>query len=195
MAVVCDNTYQLSVNGHQGPRNWTNVFHVELLGASPPAVADAADVIRAAYRDDIMPWLTQDAVADSVNYVDLSSLDGESGQISWAGDSSGDDTSGSMSPQTAYLVHWYASGGRAYRNGRSYLPGVAESSVDNNGAVDSGKISALEGGLVSFIGDLFDADLQLCVVSYNKTSNEWFPRSISAGLVDTRTATQRRRNR
>lgn len=194
-AIVCANTYQVSLSGTFSAHNWTNVFHVEKLGGSPPDVTDAAQAVADAWNDNFGPHLCTAVEGTSISYIDLDSSTGESGSFTWTGSAGGGDTAAPATGQVCYLISWTASGGRRYRNGRSYLPGVAENATNDDGTVVSGKAEALGEDAGGMIADLFAADLQLCVVSYDVGTNEWFPRSISSGACDSRTATQRRRNR
>lgn len=195
MAVICADTYQLSVHGTVAGRPWANVFHTLKLGATPPDVADAAQLMLDTYCSTLCSNLHQDVTVLGCNYVDLDSDDGESGDYTTVpGDNTGDIT-GDMTPvNTCFLVQWSASGGRRYRNGRTYLPGVPEGAVNNAGGVSSGYRTDLGSNINDFLGDLFDGDLQLCIVS-KATEVDWIPRSISGGAIAATAATQRRRMR
>lgn len=195
MAVVCADTYQLSVYGTVAGRNWANVFHVLKLGASPPDVTDAAEQIMAAYCTNLLPNMHGDVSVVGCNFVDLDSSSGDSGTSTARPSGHTGGISGDMTPvNTCFLVQWAASGGRRYRNGRTYLPGVPEGAVNNAGGVSTTYQTDLGVGTNNFITELFDDDLQLCVVS-KATEVDWVPRSISHGQIAPVAATQRRRMR
>lgn len=195
MPIVAPNTYRLAVVGTAGGRTWANVFHTQRLGSSPPEVADAAAILGDAYADTILPLLTDSVTCTGVNYVDLSSLSGDSGTIPWpAAEDSGGDGGAPAPMQVAYLMRWNAAGGRAQRNGRSYFPGVNEQAVLDNGTVETDKLNALTSAANDFITALQTGDLGLSVIS-SVDGDTYAPRAISAGICDTRVATQRRRLR
>ena len=195
MPIVAANTYQISVNGTAGGRNWANVFHTQRLGATPPDVEDAAAILGDAYAETILPLLTDSVRCTTVAYVDLSSLSGDSGSIPWPNaEDVGGDTGAPAPMQVAYLVRWNATGGRAQRNGRSYLPGVNEQAVGDAGVVDTDKLNALTEAANDFIIALQTGDLSLSVIS-RVDGDTYSPRAIGSGVCDTRVATQRRRLR
>lgn len=106
----------------------------------------------------------------------------------------GGDTGDSDSPATAFLIHKNTNqGGRAGR-GRWYLPGVAGSRVEPDGAVSSVVVTDLTTALASFRAACLAEDLNP-VVLHGPDSPLTLPTSITSFTVDAKVATQRRRLR
>lgn len=106
----------------------------------------------------------------------------------------GGDTGDSDSPATAFLIHKNTnSGGRAGR-GRWYLPGVAGSRVEPDGAVSSAVVTDLTAALADFRAGCLAEDLNP-VVLHGEDSPLTIPTSITSFTVDAKVATQRRRLR
>lgn len=194
MALIVADTYQLSVNGHQEDRPWTNVFHAMPSGSPALTAEEAAEAMFVAYTENISSVQCTIVQTESVSYVDLSSSTGDSGTYVPADPVPGDNDSASVSPAVSVLVHWAATGGRAYRNGRSYIPGIQEASVDGGGDIDGSSLAGWSSKLTAFWEDLDAAGLILCVVSRTSPS-AGIARTITGVSVDGRVATQRRRQR
>jgi len=103
-------------------------------------------------------------------------------------------TGQSVGPNTAFLIHKTTNaGGRAGR-GRMYQPGCAESLVDSNGELNGTTASVLGAKWEAFRNGLELADLAPTLL-HGEGSPLATPNPITALSMDSRVATQRRRNR
>jgi hypothetical protein len=195
MPVVAANTYRVSITGTiNSAQNWANVFHVQRLGATPPAVDEAAQFVQDAYAANFLPNMDAMVLCDGTAYVDLSSTSGDSGILPWTADPDGGALSGtSLTPNVAALIHWPATGNRQQRNGRTYLPGLPAAQVFETGLLATEWVAQLSAAATDFIADLQDADLALSVLSVS--GDVGTPRAIGSGQCDGRVGTMRRRNR
>lgn len=195
MALVVDNCYQLTLNGTiADTRPFANVFHVIPLGAGVPTVVEAAESLFDAYTGPLAANMSNSVEMQSVNYVDLSSTTGDSGLWVAPAPGSGDAVSNAVPPAVCVLTTWAATGGRAFRNGRSYFPGADEGSVDAAGQLNGPTVTAWQGNVDDFLTALQNDDLALVVVS--KTSaTTGVARTVLSGSVQSSMATQRRRQR
>jgi len=192
--IIAENCFQLSVNGDQQGRPWTNVFNVQLLGGTPPDVVDAAALMADAFIETIHTRQSSVCRVLSVSYVDLRTLDGESGTYTLTTPSPGGSGNTPAPPQVALLAKWQASGGRAFRNGRSYICGIPEVQIDSGGLIEAEDLEAWDEQLGEFLTELDTAELGLVVLSGTDTSDVTV-RTVTGHAVDARCATQRRRNR
>jgi len=136
--VVLSNAMRFSVHGHVNGHAWTNIWDFLVAGPTtrPTAAAQKARLMLDTYADHIMPGVSAGTTVDRCSWVDLDSIDGETGEendtsannFPHAGSIIGDELPGNC----AVLVRKITRGGRRYRNGRMYLPGVAESQTDGN---------------------------------------------------------------
>lgn len=194
MALIVANTYQLSINGTlMGDRPFTNVFHVTPLGSGAPTVQEAANSMIEDCYPELMTHMQNSVVAQNCGYVDLSSSTGDSGTVS-PSQPQGQANGNAVPPNTCWLAKWTATGGRSQRSGRSYLPGLDESSVDAAGRITSGLVSNLQADVDDFLTALQAADLALVIVSKTGASTG-VARTVLNGTVQDRAATQRRRLR
>lgn len=193
MPIVAPNTYRLSAVGTIGGRSVVNVFHVQKLGSTPPAVQEAASILVDAYVANFLPNVDAELTMQAVDYVDLSSTGGDSGRQGWSTDTNGALSGTACPPQVSALLHWQAAGSRAQRNGRTYLAGLPSAQVFETGLLASAWVTQLTDAGEAFISDLQDADLSLSVLSVTGDTGQ--PRAIGACVCDPRVGTQRRRNR
>lgn len=195
MPGVIADCYQLSLNGHVETRPFANVFHCELLGASPPEPVLAAEILYEAYATAFADHMQDEWVYDSVSYVDLRTADGDSGTYVPPALSHGTATGNGASPQVAALIRWSAVGGRAQRSGRTYLPGIDEGSISSDGNLTTGLRDAITADAAQFMTELTAGDLGLCLVSRVGGATTGTVRTITGGQCQTVVATQRRRVR
>ncbi len=194
MPIVVNNTYQLSVNGTIGEQPWANVFHVQLLGGAPPTPIEAADLMFATYVDQFCLLQGDGVFVNSVSYVDLDSLTGDSGTYVPETPGQGAAVNNQVPPNVAFLGTWVALGGRAYRNGRTYFPGGDESSVDDSGVISGPVVENWAEAMTAFRVVLDGGSLALSIVS--KTSETTgIARTVTGEAMQSRVATQRRRVR
>lgn len=98
------------------------------------------------------------------------------------------------SPAVAVLVHKVtAIGGRPGR-GRFFLPGVQESEVDVAGVLTSAFVDGLQDEVDAFVAELISSGMPP-VLLHSETSPVATPTPITSLQVDSRVATQRRRQR
>jgi len=108
--------------------------------------------------------------------------------------SAGTDTAGSVAPNTAVLVQKItADGGRAGR-GRFFMPGIKESDVGSNGAVDPTDLEGWQTAADDFLEALDTATLPM-VVLHGDGSPITTPSVVTNLIVSSTVATQRRRLR
>jgi hypothetical protein len=194
MAPVIADVVRVTVKGHQPAGNWANVFHLLDLGTAT-APDDMAKALGTAFKANISPFMTAQWVCDSLDYVDLSSLDGDSGSVPPVGGGFPGQSGGfGSSPNVATLVRWNAPGGRANRTGRSYFGGVDEDLVDTAGDYTLTDQATIQGHVTAFLAACQTALIQPVILS-RSGEGTYVPRSISDGVALRRCATQRRRLR
>lgn len=94
-------------------------------------------------------------------------------------------------PNVSYLVRKRtALGGRTNR-GRFYWPGVAETTVDPNGTIQPGTLTAQQARLEAYLSGLATAESPMYLL-HNASSD---PTEVIQLQIDTKVATQRRRLR
>lgn len=98
------------------------------------------------------------------------------------------------SPAVALLIKKNtATGGRQGR-GRMYMPGLPEIHVETSGAYDASQLAVAQTRFTDFLGDLDAAGLPM-VLLHAGPGSEPEPYTVLGLSVDSRVATQRRRNR
>lgn len=195
MALVVDNCYQLTMNGTIGAQNrpFANVMHFEPTG-TPIDVVAAAAAFYDVYTADLNDHAQNTVSYTSVSYVDLSSETGDSGVYIPPAIATGEASGEAVPPNVCVLATWIATGGRAYRNGRSYFPGADESSVDASGELNSATVNLWQADCESFLTNIDAEGLALCVVSRTSPSSG-ITRTVTGVAVQSQMATQRRRLR
>lgn len=162
---------------------------VSTFAGSP---TDAANDARDAFAGEVMTFLNSAAVLTETNVKFGPTATGPTGVST--GSTAGTGATAGMAPNSTFLVHKATLfGGRAGR-GRMFLPGVAESSVDQAGAIDSGTVTALQGGIDQLIVELNAAGM-IPVLLHGVGSPLTVPSTITTMTVDSTVATQRRRLR
>lgn len=193
MAILADG-YRIALNGLTGGRPWTNVFHFQLAGGDPPTVVEAAQIVADAWGTTVFDYTSNTTDLDSISYVDLRTLDGDSGTIPSAPTYTGGNAAAASSPQVAVLIKWATDGGRTTRNGRTYVPGVAEGSINAGGVLDNTQVVEFSDEANNFIEACQVGELILSVL-HLVSPTEGEMRTVLSGTCDTRVATQRRRQR
>lgn len=194
MPLVVANTYQLTINGViDSDRPWANVFHVTPLGAGAPTVQEAALAMLDDCYPELMFHMQNTLVAVSCSYVDLSSTTGDSGTLT-STQPQGQGGGAAVPPNLSVLVRWSATGGRSQRSGRSYLPGLDESSIDSKGVINAPTVTNWQTDVDNFMAAVQTANLALGIVSKSSPTTGIF-RTVLDGSVQNRGATQRRRLR
>lgn len=195
MALIVANTYQLTMNGTIGDANrpFANVMHFEALG-TPITVQAAAEAFYTAYTESLNAHSQNSTSYESVSFVDLGSATGDSGVYLPPAIATGEANGSAVPPNTCVLATWIATGGRAYRNGRSYFPGADESSVDASGQLNAATVNLWQQDAELFLDKTFAEDLALCVVSRTSPSTG-IARTVTGVAIQSQMATQRRRLR
>lgn len=193
MAVIADG-YQISLSGITGDRPWTNVFHFQLAGGTPPPIAEAAQIVADAWGTTVFDYTSVTTKLQTASFVDLRSLAGDSGTISLSPPYEGGNSASAAPPNVAVLIRWTTNGGRATRNGRTYVPGIGEGSVDVNGILGETQVSEFTEQAGEFIDACEGAELILSVL-HLVSPTEGDMRTVLSGSCDPRVATQRRRLR
>jgi len=194
MAPIISDCIRVSVKGTQPAGTWANVFHIIDLGTAS-STEELAQTFVDDFANDMMTHVTAQWVLTSGDYVDLSSSSGDSGTVNRTGGPKAGEAGGfGAPPNTAILIKWDATGGRAQRGGRTYLGGVDEDQVQTNGDLTSGYVTNIEDDVEAFQATL--ATHSIAMVINSKTGEaSYAPRTITGFSVDPRVATQRRRLR
>lgn len=193
--IVADNAVRVAINGVVSGNPFANVFGGFITGSGTPL--GLAQDIGQSYVDNLLPLLCNNVHVDNVSYVDLRTLDGDSGVVATgiSGPFDGGNTEPQAPMQVCWLLHWAVGGGRNSRNGRTYLPGVAETSVDESGHISGDLTTDLPDAVNAFLADITGGDNGDLGVLSNPSTGEPQMRSVISGSVDALVATQRRRLR
>jgi len=175
------------------------------------AVSDVVSHIAAPWQDNMLANMTGNVTFTGGHYIDLDSLNGQTGDF---GPAAGHPTTGAivgtpyLQPATAYLIHKASGSHRGTRNGRMFVPGLAESEVDEAGVVQASRVSSWNTKLALFktaCQNLFtsalDGSTAWRTVHVNKAGSPdpslwtWSSSTITSAFCDVKVATQRRRLR
>lgn len=194
MAPIVAPCFQVGLQGlTNGGRPWTIVQHWIGAGSSPPEADTGATLWAADFIAHVLPLLCHDTSVTGVTYADLSSLSGISGSLALTPINGGD--SGFMAPPNVCgLVTCSATGTRAQRNGRMYLPGMNEDQIQANGDFTETYVNDLNGGLSDF-QEALQGDFIIPVVLSKATGGGYEVRTIQDMTLQGLAATQRRRLR
>lgn len=167
-----------------------------VIGLDPADPSDPAAIAESVFdkftdTNSVMELLSNDVVLNLVRVVV-----GQSGGPDLVGEhvelAVGGDDDDSAPPQVTFLVQKRTGFvGRAFQ-GRSYLPGVAEGAVADDGQVASGKQAAMAVALPNWLNGLIAADNPMVLLH---TDAALPPTPVTQLLLDSRVATQRRRLR
>lgn len=213
MAVVySDNVIEISVVMSHSSMPTTNVWHMWFdaeLGTD--TMTDVVGDFRDNWQDHIMNMLTDNVTVDEFRWLSLD--EGRPGAGSIAPDPLkpliGGLETPSMPPNVAQLVKKNTSDRpRGRRDGRSYLPGVAELSVDAQGLFGAPDLAGRNGWLADFYNGISDTsgsgsgDRYPCVLETTALSRDpdappqtIGSRRVTSLTMDPRVATQRDRLR
>lgn len=172
MPITVNDVVQVTIKTVLEGKNAMNVTHWRV--GRPIEPGDSRDIaikVLGAYQDELLPFLSSSLDVVGADYVDLDSIEGDSGSI---GPVSGKDDSGSASaaslpPNTALLVRKHTEGGRATRGGRMYLMGIPEGEVNNNGTLVSASVTGWNTAVDAFLSEVNeppgeDSEIAMCVV-------------------------------
>lgn len=156
----------------------------------PRTIADAIGVILAStssFRDNM------DSNTGITRVKVLLNIDGEPFLVGESSTSIAGALSGSaLPPNNAYLVKKVTGlSGRQYQ-GRMYIPGVPEASVNEGGFLETADLASLQLNMNQFLAALSTAGYPMVLLH---TAPLATPTSVTSLIVDTRIGTQRRRMR
>lgn len=95
-------------------------------------------------------------------------------------------------PNNAILVRKVTAQGGREHTGRMYMPGVDETGADNTGLLTTAYVAALQASVNGMLGDMSTNDIPMYVLHQNPLTP---PTLVTSLVVQSRTATQRRRLR
>lgn len=173
--------------GTQVPTGAVNTFgFANTGGASPLICATAIELI---WSTNIMPVLNDDVELSDI-LIKLGPNATGPTATSGPGDPGGDVGPGAT-PQVAYLVQKHTGLGGRKGRGRWFIPGVDEESVDQQGLVAAGMVTALQTGVGDTLTDLGTADLPMALLHNDATT----PTLVTDLIVSQTVATIRKRVR
>ena len=185
---------RVTMSGTVGGRPYANVLHGIVTGAGTE-VGLATDIANA-YTENIMPFLCPTVQLTAANFVDISSLDGASGPVpGWLGPRSGENTGEGAPPNVCYLGHLYSGGTRTQRNGRIYLPGVLETTVNGSGELTESQQTGCTAVMQDMLEEIVAGDNGEWAVLSKGSLDAYLVRAIAETGCDRVVATQRRRLR
>lgn len=174
--------WEVSVEMEQMGVQTFNTFQVVDIGGGGGPFASRAERIRDAWEDHIMGRLSGDIQLVNVLCKDVGSSDEEEASSTETGGLGGDNLAVNSCVQFTKV----ASGGR---NGRMYIAGLAEQSVDAAGLIAENVRSDTEAAFNAFLAQLVAADLQMLIAKEPYLIN----RQVTAAKVPKYIVTQRRR--
>ena len=139
--IVIPNIVRYTVNGLYDGEVVANILDMEVEVTSEPiddraeAIFEVAGDILNNWDDHVLSLLTSEYQATSISWVDLDSLDGETGERSETSEhtwpSPGRNPGTGMPGNVACRIEKNQDGGRRARNGRMYLVGCSEQATDS----------------------------------------------------------------
>lgn len=164
------------------------------------------------WQDRMLTHMSTGTHFIGASWIDLDSATGGTGAL---GPAAGHPTAGVTPPpfssaQVCYLVHKNSTSGRGQRQGRWYVPDVAEGNVDDNGNVTAGAITSITNEANQFRTDVGSYEyvvgsgihpVALRTVHVHKpvrtdpTTWTWTSSTVDNVVCDGKVATQRRRLR
>lgn len=163
---------------------------IALWGSSPTALATALAA----------DWTTAVMAGLQTNKIGLTQIEVKFGPTAtgpsgiWAGSINGTKTGDGAPPATCALISKLTAFGGRSGKGRWYLPGLAESDINNSGQLENAFITGANVALLAFLNAVEARDVTL-VILHNPGSPLTIPTPIDALIVQQQVATQRRRNR
>lgn len=193
MTVIPNNYAQINwqFTGLQNPHGSDVTLGVDVSSYGGTA-QDAANDARDAWIANIMPLLNLGTVLSNTHVKFGPNSTGPAADASSS--TAGTGSNSAASPQVTFLVHKATLFGGHAGRGRMFIPGLQESSVNGDGTLDSGTVTALQGGVDDLLTDLGTA-LLIPVLLHGAGSPLSTPSTITSFTVDSVVATQRRRLR
>lgn len=216
MPITAPNVVRFSIVGF-----WTNSrpivsvfdYHIDTTGGTvsrSDAIEAHADDIIENWQSQIMDSFADNYTVDHISYLDLDTVDGPSGVRPPSGteQTSGPATDAMAPPSMCYLITKSHVGGRGTKPGRFYQPCVGEATIDENGQVTGGTVTALQTRADAFLANTTQAqptddfDAYMVVTHFGprpappaEDNRVGVPHRVSGLVVQTLAATQRRRMR
>jgi hypothetical protein len=208
-------SFQHSVPGGRVADVIMDVSLDEFVGSRTTAVNGLVPAVVESWQDFPVNNLPSQVKFTGARFLDIDSEDGHGGfQAPIAGHPiTGGGSPALTTPNIAILIHKQCVHSRSERNGRTYMPGVAELAVDEAGTLATADKNAWQTAFTNFKNDvdggLFfpPATVALRVVHVaghtgvpqpgfpDGLPNEWSSSDITSFQVDSKVATQRRRLR
>ncbi len=218
IAVVVPTIVRFSMQHTQGNGRPADVIFDLSLDESGvtrhDAVNELVPVFVGMYQDDICGTFWSSLHFTGSRWLDLDSLGGTGGfQAPISGKPTTGGSSGAMgAPMAAVLVHKHCLHTRSQRDGRSFIPALAEVDYDDVGTLSSTVRTAWQNRLDTFKGHINALESSglgsvawrvVHVEGHTEPSpghpagqpNEWSSSDIISLSIDPKIATQRRRNR
>lgn len=210
MALIAPGICRFTLHGTYVDRPTANIYDMDInsdvLGDRSVNIADQAQVLLNEWIDHYRAVIASGYTLTSVSWVDLDSIDGETGDRSdptsprtmpSAGQASGDNSPGNL----AFLVRKNTASARGHRSGRTYWAGVSETQSVNN-TVSGAATTAWATANTNFLDGInqdhdgvFDYDSRLHVVHTNNAGEFVSSDEVTSLQLQSRLATQRRRLR
>jgi hypothetical protein len=198
MGWTSDNVTEVALIGlWSNNHEVVNVLHVRREEDDP--AASARDVLNN-WQDHIVNGpIANNYVLQGARYRDRNSADGVTGFLAPdpAKQITGTNTSSTLPPQCALLVHKRVETTATQRAGRFYLPATQENEIDEDGRLSSALITAINANLSTFLDGVSGPDDNELVVVHGTgvDAGEKDVSVVTALTIDPVMATQRRRLR
>lgn len=162
MPLIVNDVIEVAISGTQTGKAWTNVLHVRHdRPISSGNAGDVAQEVLDAYVEELLPLMSELVTVTGAEYVDLDSAEGDTGSVTPSAGLTvtGGDSAQPVPINTAVLVRKNTEGGRAARNGRMFLPGMAEVNVDGAGIIASVSRTAWQTAADAFLNTVNDGGI------------------------------------
>lgn len=192
-----NNITEIAVKGQwSNGRPVVNVFHVKR--EEDDAAASARDLLNN-WQDHIVGALSNNYTCIGAHFRDRNEVGGVVGDIlaDAAKPRVGGSAGAASTPNVAVLLRKLGVFHAGQKPGRTFLPGVEEASVDEDGMLTTTFVSAMNALAAAFLSGLSGAGSnQLVTVHFTgPTDNSGTPTDVTAFVTDPKVATQRRRLR
>lgn len=158
--IFAQDVIEIAVVGTVAGRPHVNVLHVRNDEAGGSDVSKVED-FRNNWQDHIVPNLTTAYTLSQFEWRSLDPSEGDVGTISPdpAKPVAGLGTDAAAPPNVAYLVKKETSGRqRGQRDGRMFLSGISEVSIDQSGIIAGATVNAIQDRLNLFVSGVNDSN-------------------------------------
>ena len=154
MALILNNGVRFTIHGlWSNNRPVLTTWHTLMthLTSRPPACEEVAGMIGSAWATHAIPVLANNYQFQTVSWLDLASETGSSGEFSLATVQIGGGAGANASPYNGILVTKnIADKGRGKRSGRTFIPGLDEQHLDEDGVVSTTARNGADAALEQF---------------------------------------------